>query len=52
MRSLRCTVQDGEIARADLAVTEEALRVVVLEGLQAIWTPGGRKRHVRDAATT
>lgn len=35
--------------RTLLAVTEEALRVVVLERLQTVWTPE-KERDVRDAA--
>lgn len=40
----------GKITRTDLAVTEEALRVVVLEWLQTIWTPE-KERDVRDTVT-
>lgn len=50
---LRCTAKEGDITRADLAVAEEALRVVVLERLQTIWAPGGKKKnHVRGTVTT
>lgn len=35
----------GKITRTDLAVTEEALRVVVLEWLQTIWTPEKKRRQ-------
>lgn len=33
---------------AGLTVTEEALRVVVLEWLQAVWTPEFKKKKERE----